>query len=298
MAKGSKSTAAIDTTGLSKTFGSKQALSNVSFSVPYGSIFGFLGPNGAGKTTTIRCLMDFIRPSAGSVSLLGLDSRRDSTELKRRIGYLSSDSQLNPNWTGQEHIDFFEKIKGASANRAELVKRLGLDLSTKVRSLSTGNKQKLAIVLCFTGDPQLLIMDEPTRGLDPLLQNELYDILTEFAGSKKTVFFSSHNLGEVERICDAVLLVKDGRVVEEKSMASIRDMKVHMVSATTSQAFDVRRLQALPNVKVIAKTKTTIDLKIKGDFNLALRNLLMMKLTDLTVNHAGLEEVFLEQYKD
>src|SRR5665647_1035184 len=231
MSRSNESKQAIRVQALSKSFGATQALSEVSFTVPYGSIFGFLGPNGAGKTTTIRCLMDFIRPSDGSITIMEQDAHDDSTALKQSIGYLSSDSQLNLNWTAQEHIDFFESIKGRGKNRAKLVERLGLDTRSKVRALSSGNKQKLAIVLCFIGDPQLLIMDEPTRGLDPLLQNVLYDILTGFVDSQKTVFFSSHNLTEVEHICDSVLLIRNGRVVEEKTMDSIRDMKVNIVSA-------------------------------------------------------------------
>lgn len=297
MSKLNKSQPAIETKSLSKNFGAKHALSDVTFTVPIGSIFGFLGPNGAGKTTTIRCLMDFIRPSSGTITVLGRGAQRDSTDLKRLIGYLSSDSQLNQNWTGQQHIDFFESIKGRNKDRGKLVERLGLDTKTKVKSLSSGNKQKLAIVLCLTGDPQLLIMDEPTRGLDPLLQNELYEILKKFVGGNKTVFLSSHNLGEVERICDTVMLIKEGKVFEEKTMDSIRDMKVHLITATTPQRFDIKKLKALSNVQVLNQGYSIVNLKVRGDLNPALQILMKQTISDISVTHASLEDIFLEQYR-
>lgn len=297
MAKLERPRSAISVKGLSKRFGTKQALTNVSFEVPYGSVFGFLGPNGAGKTTTIRCLMDFIAPNAGSISILNHDAHSDSTHLKSLIGYLSSDSQLNPNWTGDDHISFFENIKGKSKNRAQLVKRLGLDTKTKVKALSSGNKQKLAVVLSFVGDPQILVMDEPTRGLDPLLQNELYSILTQFVSNNKTVFLSSHNLGEVERICDTVMLIKDGHIVEEKSMTDIRDMTVHMITAATNKKFDLAKLRALPNTDIVSSSPGSVALKVKGDLNPTLNTLLSAGLTDISVAHASLEDIFLEHYR-
>ena len=178
---------------LSKSFGKHTALHNVSFEVPEGQIFGFLGPNGAGKTTTIRCVMDFIKPTHGSVEILGLDAHRDSAELKQSIGYLSADYQLNGGWTGKDHIRLFQKTKGRTSNLNDLIGSLGLNTSVKVKNLSSGNKQKLAVVLAFIGDPRLLIMDEPTRGLDPVLQNVLYDLLNDFVSKGNTVFLSSHN---------------------------------------------------------------------------------------------------------
>jgi ABC-2 type transport system ATP-binding protein len=282
---------------VSKSFGAKKALDDVSFSVPHGSIFGFLGPNGAGKTTSIRCMMDFIRPDSGSITLLGKDAYQDSATLKQSIGFLSSDSELNPNWTGEEHINFFESLKGQSKTRQQLVERLGLDVKTKVKALSSGNKQKLAIVLCFVGDPQLIIMDEPTRGLDPILQNELYEILQEFTDQNKTVFLSSHNLGEVQRICDAVLLIKDGQVVETKTMGQIRDMHVHVVTAATDKTFDSKKLHSLANVEIVTETKSSVSLKVKGDLNQLLKVLTAQHLTDISVTHASLEDIFLKEYR-
>lgn len=288
---------AIVVSKLNKSFGSKSVLLNVGFEVPKGSIFGFLGPNGAGKTTTIRCLMNFIKPTSGSIKIFGQDSRINSTDLKRTIGFLSSDSQLNPNWTGKEHIELFENIKGRNKNRNKLVDRLGLDTKTKIKALSSGNKQKLAVVLSLVGNPQLLIMDEPTRGLDPLLQNELYKILAEFVKEGKSVFFSSHNLSEVERICDSVILIRRGKIVEEKTMDDIRDMKIHLVSATTSQTFELKKLRNLPNVELVDKSNNNVSFKVKGDINPSLQILMQKHLTDISISHVSLEDVFLEQYK-
>ncbi len=289
---------AIEVTSLSKSFGPKLALNSVTFNVPKSKIFGFLGPNGAGKTTTIRSLMDFIRPTAGNIKILGHDAHTDSAELKNSIGYLSSDSQLYPNWTADDHIKFFENLKGVSPIRDQLIKRFDLDIHTRVKALSSGNKQKLAIILCFVGNPELIIMDEPTRGLDPLLQNELYSLLLEFVGQNKTVFLSSHNLSEVERICDSVVLIKDGSIVEEKTMNDIRDLKVHVITASSSHKINTSGLKHLPNLEIVSAVDNSISLKVRGDLNKVMAELVKNNLTDLSVNHLSLEDIFLEQYKD
>jgi ABC-2 type transport system ATP-binding protein len=292
----SASPAAISIQGLTKTFGSKRALHNVSFEVPVGEIYGFLGPNGAGKTTTIRCLMDFIHPTKGSITILGKDAHEQSTYLKQKIGFLSSDQQLNPRWTGEDHIRLAAGIRGSQKHARELSKLLGYNPYLRVKALSTGNKQKLAIVLAFMGNPELLIMDEPTRGLDPMLQKLLYDLLRDYAKNGKTVFFSSHNLNEVQALCDSVAFIKDGKILTQKSMYDIRGMNVHIISATATKPFVVAELKAA-GVTVVQHKGVTITIKVKGDFNKALRALARYELTDLDMTHANLEDIFLEQYK-
>ena len=282
---------------LSKSFGKHTALHNVSFEVPEGQIFGFLGPNGAGKTTTIRCVMDFIKPTHGSVEILGLDAHRDSAELKQSIGYLSADYQLNGGWTGKDHIRLFQKTKGSTSNLNDLIGSLGLNTSVKVKNLSSGNKQKLAVVLAFIGDPRLLIMDEPTRGLDPMLQNVLYDLLNDFVSKGNTVFLSSHNLSEVQKICSSVVLIKNGAVITEQSMNKIRGLKIHLVEAKTEKPIKLASLK-LKGVEVVDYTDENVRLKVHGDLNEVLHILTKHKLVDLNVEHASLEDVFLEHYKD
>ena len=286
--------AVIQINALSKSFGNKQALNKVSLEVKAGEIFGFLGPNGAGKTTTIRSLMDFIRPDSGSVKVFG-ENAKDNPAIRKDIGFLSADNQLIDRWNAKQHIEFFQAVKGDGSKAEKLMERLDLDPNTKAGHMSTGNKQKLGIVLALMGSPKLLILDEPTRGLDPLLQNEIYLILKDFATQGGTVFFSSHNLSEVEHLCTAVAIIREGSVVADKTMADLRQMKTHVVSVTFTKGG-----VSLPSFKDV-ETKKTSDLsyefKIRGDLNPILKEITRFELADLEVTHAPLEEIFLEYYK-
>jgi len=284
----------IDIKRVTKDFGSKRALDEVSLTIAEGNIFGFLGPNGAGKTTMIRCLMDYIRLSDGTIEILGRDAHRDSAELKRAIGYLSSDMQLHDHWTAKTHIDFMGSIEGRG-RADELVQKFDLDLNTKVRNLSSGNKQKLAIILAFLGDPKVLIMDEPTRGLDPLLQNMLYDLLRQFATQGGTVFLSSHNLAEVQQLCDKVAVIREGRIVASEAMKDILQMRVHLIQAVATQPIRHADLK-FKDVEILGGEGKSISLKARGEIDPVMKALLKYKLTDLEVSHATLEDVFMEYY--
>lgn len=288
---------AIEVSGLTKKFGSKLALHDVSFSVPQGKIIGFLGPNGAGKTTAIRCLMDFIHPTSGTLKISGKDAHANSTELKGSIGFLPSDNQLNLGWTSADHLDLATRIRGGQAATRRLIELLELDTRAKVKSLSTGNKQKLSIILAFTGTPQLLIMDEPTKGLDPVLQNTIYEMLAEFAGQGKTVFFSSHNLAEVQRICDSVILIKDGKVIAQQSVDEIRGANTHVIRVTTKDAMSRSVLDQL-GAEVKSHHDHAVEMTFRGDLNLLMRYLTKLTILDLSIGHASLEDLFLEMYKD
>lgn len=281
---------------LSKHFGAKQALKSVSFAVPSGSIYGFLGPNGAGKTTTIRCLMDFIRPSSGQLSVFGLDSRKSSVAIHQQLGYLSSDNALYDHWTGRDHIRLSEHVRGRAPYARELARDLQLNLKTRYNHLSSGNKQKLAIVLALMHKPKLLVLDEPTRGLDPLLQNRFYQLLRDFRNGGGTVFMSSHNLPEVEQVCDQVGVIRDGRMVKSESMDRLRQLRTHLITAVLMRPVDIRRLR-LPRVAVIHHSDSTVALKVKGDINPVMQILTHHGLRDLEVTHASLEDIFLEYYK-
>ena len=284
----------IETSSISKSFGKKQALNNVSLTVNGGEIFGFLGPNGAGKTTTIRTLMDFIRPDSGTVRIFGKDVR-DNSALRQDIGYLSADNQLLDRWNAEEHIAFYNSVKGNGANAGELIKRLDLDPKAKAGHMSTGNRQKLGFVLALIGAPKLLILDEPTRGLDPLLQNEIYAILKEFADGGGTVFFSSHNLSEVEHLCTSVAIIRAGQVVADKTMADIRAMKTHIINVSFKQASI--ELPQLKDVEVSKTSARAFELKAKGDLTPLMKEIAKHELADLEVSHAPLEDIFLEYYK-
>jgi ABC-2 type transport system ATP-binding protein len=288
-------TKAIVVDNVTKRFGAKTALGGVSFSVDAGAIFGFLGPNGAGKTTTIRCLMDLVRPDTGSVTVAGLDSRRDAVEIKRQVGYLPADAPLYSNWTGQEHIDFVAGLRGTQPDQ-ELIKELDFDPRPRARQLSTGNQQKLSIILALTGKPRLLVLDEPTRGLDPLMQNQLYDILKRFREGGGTVLMSSHNLSEVEKICDSVTVIRAGRVVMEQALDRLKEHSIYHVTATFEHKVDPKRFK-VGGIQVMTHDANTLTLRVKGDINPLMHLLVHSPLKDLEVNRASLEEIFLELYQ-
>ena len=214
---------------LEKHFGLTKAVNGVSFEVKKGESFGFLGPNGAGKTTTIRCLMDFIRPSKGSITIFGLDAHKESVKLKQKIGYLPGNVKLYSKWTGYEHFSFVQDLRGKSKNLDELVQKLNYDPSIKFGNLSSGNKQKLGLILALMNEPELLVMDEPTVGLDPLLQNAIYQIINELKSNGTTVLISSHNLPEVEKICDRAGIIKQGKMVAIEDINDLGQKRLHKV---------------------------------------------------------------------
>jgi ABC-2 type transport system ATP-binding protein len=287
---------AIEIKGLKKYFGKTKAVDGVTFEVKKGEVFGFLGPNGAGKTTTIRCLMDFLRPTEGEITILGKDSKKDSVELKSKIGYLSGNVKLNNNWTGREHVKFVESIRGKSGNVTELCGKFDLDLSKKFKQLSSGNKQKLGLVLALMSDPEILIMDEPTVGLDPLLQNTIYEILLDMKDRGKTIFVSSHNLAEVERLCDRVGIIKNGKMVEVETLKGLEGKKLHKVEVRFNEKVKKSDFN-FDGVEKIEEIADGLILTVGGDMNRIVKKLSSYKIADLTISHATLEEVFLKFYE-
>lgn len=287
---------AIEIKNLGKHFGKVRAVDGISFEVAEGEIFGFLGPNGAGKTTTIRCMMDFIRPTDGSIRLFGKDARENSVELKKSIGYLSSDVYLYAEWTSQEHLDFAMSLKGKSPRLEALVKRLDFNPKAKVKTLSTGNKQKLNILLAFLGDPKLLILDEPTRGLDPLLQNEIYAILREFQKEGKTVFLSSHNLPEVERICGRVGIIRQGKLTAVERIEDLKNKSIHAGHILFDGAFNKNDFSA-EGFAITSENANGFFFTIRGSINPFLSILAKYRVKDFEITHANLEDIFLTFYK-
>lgn len=281
-----------------------KAVDDVSFEVKKGEIFGFLGPNGAGKTTTIRCLMDFIRPTSGKISILGLDSKKDSVKVKAKVGYLSGDIRLYDKWTGADHIKFVERLRGrpaADQPKAEkfvnvLMKKLDFNPKLKFKNLSSGNRQKLGLILSLMNEPEILIMDEPTLGLDPLLQNRIYGILEEMRSKGTTIFMSSHNLPEVEKVCDRVGIIKEGKLVGIESIEGLgekrlRRIEVRFVDKYSKEEFET---DGVENIEEIADG---FLLTVKGDINPILQKIAKHKLHDIEISHATLEDVFLEFYE-
>ena len=286
----------IEVKNLKKYFGKVKAVDDISLSVEKGEIFGFLGPNGAGKTTTIRCMMDFIRPTEGSVSILGLDAQKSSVDLKKKIGYLSGNLRLYEKWTGRDHIDFVRKLNGKKDIADKIAEKFGFDPEKKVKSLSSGNKQKLRILMAFPTDPEILIMDEPTNALDPLLQNTMYELIEESAKNGTTVFMSSHNLSEVDRVCHKVGIIKDGKMVATESIRNLKEKRLYTVTAYFSDGFDKDEFK-MEGVGITKEIPGGLLLSAKGDINNLVAKLSAHKIKDLQIEHASLEDIFLEFYE-
>lgn len=286
----------IEVKNLKKYFGKVKAVDGISFEVKKGEIIGFLGPNGAGKTTTIRCLMGFLKPSSGTIKVFGKDLWDGLVEAKGKIGYLSGNVRLYPNWSGETHIKYVESIRGKSHNARKYAEELNLDLSKKFKNLSSGNKQKLGLVLALMGDPELLIMDEPTVGLDPLLQNTIYDILKDLKDRGTTIFVSSHNLPEVEKICDRVAIIKEGKIINISNIDDLELKKLYNVSAKIKGKFTAKEFE-FNGVKKAIKKGDNLSLEVEGDINPIIRKLGKYELEGIQINHASLEEIFLRFYQ-
>lgn len=228
---------AIEIRGLTKRFGKTLALDGVNLSVPEGSIYGFIGPNGAGKSTAIRLLLGLLKKDAGEVRLLGGDPWRDSVELHKRLAYVPSDVQLWDNMTGGEVIDFLGRLRGSYSKerRALFIERFDLDPTKKCKTYSKGNRQKVALISAFVSDVELLILDEPTTGLDPLMEGVFQQCVKEARAAGKTVFLSSHILSEVEAVCDWIGVIRAGRLIEEGRMEDLKAL-IHRQEPPTLEA--------------------------------------------------------------
>ena len=286
----------IEIKDLKKYFGKVHAVDGISFEVKKGEVFGFLGPNGAGKSTTIRCLMDFIRPTDGSISVFGLDSNQDSVVLKEKIGYLSGNVRLFDKWTGWEHIRFVEGIRGKSKNVDELIEKLDFNPNKKFKQLSSGNKQKLGLILALMSDPELVVMDEPTVGLDPLLQNTIYEILNDLKKRGKTILISSHNLPEVERLCDRVGIIKQGKMVAVETLKELSGKRLHRVEVRFAEKVKPKDFE-FDGVENIEELPDGMIFNVSGDLNPVLAKLAKYKVADMSITHADLEDVFLKFYE-
>lgn len=291
-----KMSTAIKIENLKKHFGSTKAVDGISFEIKKGETFGFLGPNGAGKTTTIRCLMDFIRPTDGKITMFGLDAQTDSVALKEKIGYLPGNVKLYSKWTGWEHIRFIESIRGKSENVKTLIEKFDFNPNARFGRLSSGNKQKLGLILALMNKPELLIMDEPTVGLDPLLQNKIYEVLEDLRKKGTTIFVSSHNLPEVERICDRVGIIKEGKMVEVENIAELGEKKLHKIEVRFEGKFNKKDFQ-INGVERVEEVSDGLILTVGGHIDPVIKKIAKYHVLDLEITHATLEDVFLKFYE-
>ena len=293
---------AIATFGLSKTYGSGvDALVDLDLTVERGEVFGYLGPNGAGKSTTIRLLLGLIRPTRGRAALLGYDVMADGVAARRAAGYLPGDLRLTDRLTGQEQLDSLARLRGGvdDAYRRELCERLDVVLDRPIRQLSRGNRQKLGLVQAFMHRPELVVLDEPSSGLDPLLQAELRLLLRETAAAGSTVFLSSHSLDEVQHVADRVGIIRGGRLTDVDAVESLREHALRHVTVTFGEPVDPGSFEQLDGVRVVGVDGVVVRLSApEAAMEALLRAVAPHPIVDFVAQPADLEEIFLARYRE
>ncbi|MCC6427580.1 MAG: ATP-binding cassette domain-containing protein [Phycisphaerales bacterium] len=290
--------AIIQVEGLTRGYGSRRGIEDVHLSIPEGSLYGFLGPNGAGKTTTIRVLLGFLRPTSGRGTIFGMDCWRKARQIKEEVGYVPGDLRLYPWMDGRTALSLFGRIRRRDLMKhgRDLAELLELDLSVKVRRMSRGMRQKLGLILSLAPDPRLLVLDEPTSALDPLMQERLQEYLRSAAVRGRTIFFSSHTLGEVERLCERVAIVKEGRIVADQTLGELKRRAGHEVEihwrGSAGKGMDV------PLGLVLSSRG---DIAWKGIFHGDIRTLTSwlgsLDVEDVTIQRPDLETLFMGFYQ-
>ena len=290
----------IEADGLTKFYGRHRGIEDVTFAVAPGEVFGFLGPNGAGKTTTIRALLDLHHPTGGSARLFGLDSRRDSVAIRARLGNLPGDFGFGRQASGGEALRLLARLRGVEGiGRAEaLAERFHADLERPLGQLSRGNRQKVGLILATFHEPELLIFDEPTSGLDPLMQEEFLALVAEERERGCTVFVSSHDLDEVQRICDRVGIVREGRLIAVERMEDLLGRARRKVTVQLADGGGLGDLRTLPGVSDLEAADGRVTFKVAGDLDPVVKALAAHRVTDLEAVHPTLEEVFLGYYRE
>jgi ABC-2 type transport system ATP-binding protein len=294
-------TPAISTTGLTKDYGGGNGLFGLDLEVRQGEILGFLGPNGAGKSTTMRLLLDLISPTAGTATLLGLDSQRDSLAIRRRVGFLPGDFGLYPRLTGREVLDHLARLRrGVDARvRDDLAERFAAQLDRPIRELSTGNRQKVGLIAAMMHEPELLILDEPIAGLDPLVQQRFHARLKEVAAEGRTVLLSSHTLSEVERVADRVAMLRRGRLVVVDSLERLRAVAVQRLEIELGpDAPPLEALRALPGVREVTQLGSHFVIAFEGSADPVVKAIAPYEVRSIRSRVDDLEEIFLRYYRD
>jgi ABC-2 type transport system ATP-binding protein len=295
--------APISICGLTKQYGNVRAVNNLNLDVIQGEILGFLGLNGAGKTTTIRILLDLLRPSSGNAFILGHDCQSDGLQARLNIGYLPGEMGIYSDLTGREVLDLFAGLNGRAvkvSRRRDLQERLEFpesDLSRRLREYSTGMKRKLGLIQAFQSDPTLLILDEPTEGLDPLMQESFYKLLVDVKQRGRTVFMSSHVLSEVDRVCDRIALIRKGELVLLSGIEELRKLAARPVRVLFAE--DVPIAAGLPPGNEVVETGPRAwNLKVEGPLGPLLRSIATLPVRDIEIAEAKLEDVILKYYRD
>ncbi len=287
----------IDTKHLTKSYGKNRGINDVSITVNKGDVYGFLGPNGAGKSTTIRTLLDLIRPDSGTASIFGLDCRRDALAIRRRIGHVPGDVSMYGFMTAEKFLAYCSEVRGRldAAAAHKYAQRFDVRLDRKLREYSKGNRQKIALVQAFMSDPELVIMDEPTSGLDPLVQQTFLEVIREEAKAGRTIFLSSHMLPEVEKVCNRVAIIREGRLVIQDSIEGLRKR--------SGQLFDVRFGDEVPpeslkmdGVSSVVRHDGHTEMIVTGNVGNVLREVASRDVEEITIRPMSLEDIFLQYY--
>ncbi len=291
--------AAIETDGLTKYYGRHRGIEEISIAVQAGEVFGFLGPNGAGKTTTIRTLLDLLHPTRGSARIFGLDSHRDSVAIRARLGNLPGDFGYGKSSSGREALSLLARLRGVDGtDRAEeLARRFEADLDRPLGQLSRGNRQKVGLILAVFHRPELLILDEPTSGLDPLMQEEFLALVGEERERGCAVMLSSHELDEVERVCDRVGIIREGRLIAVERIDDLFAKTPRRVVVEFAEPVDPARLRGCPGVSDVVADGKRLSFRVAGDVDPAVKAIAAHAVVDLEFAHPTLEEVFLTYYR-
>jgi ABC-2 type transport system ATP-binding protein len=285
---------------LTKSYGKSRGVIDLAFEVRAGEVFGYLGPNGAGKSTTIRTMLDFIRPTSGRITVLGLDPTAQGPELRSRVGYVPGEFGLYERLTGSQYLRTFASLRaGAGADRVdELASRLSLELDPKIRELSHGNKRKVGLIQAFMHHPEVLVLDEPTQGLDPLVQQEFYAMVEEARDRGATVFLSSHVMPEVERICDRVAIIREGRLITVDDVGdlkakALRSVEFHFEGPVPAEAF-----VSLASVVSAEARGDSVVMTVRGPLDEVVKEAARHAVVNVETREPSLEDIFLEAYRD
>jgi len=288
----------IHTEQLTKSYGEHRGIIDVDLDVQSGEAFGFLGPNGAGKTTMIRTMLDHIRPTSGRATIFGIDTTADPVAIHRRLGYLPGEFTLYDKLTGGQTIEYFANLRGGVDARyqQDLLARLDVDPSRKFREYSKGNKQKIGLIIALQHRPDLLLLDEPTSGLDPLIQQEFYGVIREAKEEGRTVFLSSHILSEVEKTCDRVAIIREGRLVRVDRTVALRDLAHHTVELVFTGPVPSAEFEAIPGVSNVVAEDHVLRMRVSGNIAPVVRAAAQYELADFVSREPSLEETFLAEY--
>jgi beta-exotoxin I transport system ATP-binding protein len=290
---------AIAIEGLSKDYGSGRGLFGLELEVQRGEVFGFRGPNGAGKSTTMRLLLDLIKPSSGSASVLGFDTQAESLEIRRRVGFLPGDLAMYGKLTGSSMLDYLAALRGGVDPRRRdlLAGRFDAELDRPIHELSTGNRQKLGLIQAFMHDPELLILDEPIAGLDPLVQQSFHALLAEVSAAGRTVFLSSHTLSEVERVTHRLAILREGHLVVVDSLDNLRRVAVQRLEIEFGAPVAPEQFQALPGVREVTADGLSLTIAFEGAADAVVKAAAAHEVTAIRTREDDLEEIFLRYYR-